>query len=248
MNTLLTRLLSYLNGAILEDTNYRFCLFVIEHYISFSTLSIEQMANESGLTIENILHTCYALGFKDFNAFQQKLLQDHMLRLDQIGSRMLDTDITQNLPEVLLYDETKLLIDTICHLIFKSRRVILMGSIYAVSLAIEMQTDFITLGKTVIQYHHYDQPLSISSHDVILFISATGHTIENFMRIKENTDFHQATSILLTQNPLYTTPEHRLCHHTLYLPGKFNSVLFYNQIMQIFNVIRITYYHKYYLK
>ena len=133
------------------------------------------MANESGLTIENILHTCYALGFKDFNAFQQKLLQDHMLRLDQIGSRMLDTDITQNLPEVLLYDETKLLIDTICHLIFKSRRVILMGSIYAVSLAIEMQTDFITLGKTVIQYHHYDQPLSISSHDVILFISATGH-------------------------------------------------------------------------
>ena len=43
--------------------------------------------------------------------------------------------------------------------IHDSKRVILVGALYPMSIAVEFQTDMISFGKTVLQYHTYDKDM-----------------------------------------------------------------------------------------
>ena len=48
-------------------------------------------------------------------------------------------------------------IEEVCTKIHDSKRVILVGALYPMSIAVEFQTDMISFGKTVLQYHTYDK-------------------------------------------------------------------------------------------
>ena len=99
------------------------------------------------------------LGFNDYESFKAKLVRDHMIRLDQIRARMLGVSSEKliNEMEKSCTNETmKEYISIICEAIFKAKRVILVGALFPMSIAVEFQTDLVTFGKPVIQYHNFD--------------------------------------------------------------------------------------------
>ena len=71
--------------------------------------------------------------------------------------------------------------------------------------------------------------------------------MKGFLRERNNLNPEAATSLLITQNPVYTREEHRISSFVLRLPGRYDGLDFNYQLMQIFDLLRIQYYQKYYL-
>ena len=49
------------------------------------------------------------------------------------------------------------------------------------SIAVEFQTDLISFGKTVLQYHTYDKDMIFNENDYVIFTSSSGRSLEGFM-------------------------------------------------------------------
>ena len=98
------------------------------------------------------------------------------------------------------------------------------------SIAVEFQTDLISFGKTVLQYHTYDKDMIFNENDYVIFTSSSGRSLEGFMYTRTNLSLQNTTSLLITQNPTY---------------ARFDGINFNYQIMTIFDLIRVMYYQKY---
>lgn len=250
MNILLSRILTYLNGTLFIDYRYRFCQFVVYHYLEFEDYTFEEVIEKSGLTKEEILSFIALLGFSTFEDFKQNLVKNHYVRLDQIRARMLDVnsdDIIRNMEKNGTDEQMKAYISTICEAIDQADRVVIIGALYPLCISVEFQTDLITFGKPIIQYHSFDKSLQLTDKDVVIFISATGRSMNDFIRIRQEVHVEKATSILITQNKTYTLPEYKISDYVLQVPGKFDGINFNHQILTIFDLLRVHYYQQYYL-
>ncbi|RHM61702.1 MurR/RpiR family transcriptional regulator [Coprobacillus sp. AF33-1AC] len=243
-DVLLARILKYLNGTLFLDDGYRFCVFFIKNYVGFYKLTLSQVSEQSGISEEAILEFLIHLGFYRFDDFQTRLYQDVILRMDQIRARMIGIDLQELVDRVHLENDGILdMIKGICHDIHQSKRVILVGALYPMSISVELQTDLITFGKEVIQYHSYDNELTFEEGDYVIFISATGRAMENFLYQKQHLSLDNPQSLLITQNQTYE--KRMITKKTLRVPGKFDSINFNYQIMTIFDLIRVIYYQTY---
>lgn len=250
MNILLSRILTYLNGTLFIDYRYEFCRFVIANYLCFEDYTFEDVIEKSGLTREEILSFIALLGFDSFETFKKQLVMNHYVRLDQIRARMLDVnsdDIIAKMEKSGTDEEMREYVSIICEAIDKADRVFIIGALYPLCLSVEFQTDLISFGKTVIQYHSFDHSIKMTDRDVVIFISATGRSMNDFMRIRQEVHMENATTILITQNRTYTLPEHRISDYVLRVPGKFDGLNFNHQILTIFDLLRVHYYQQYYL-
>ena len=221
MNLLLSRILTYLNGTLLYDSHYQFCKFIIYNYLELEDLSFNEVSLKSGISKKDILDFCILLGFNDYESFKAKLVRDHMIRLDQIRARMLGVSSEKliNEMEKSCTNETmKEYISIICEAIFKAKRVILVGALFPMSIAVEFQTDLVTFGKPVIQYHNFDKDINLDENDVTIFISATGRSMNSFIQIKKELGVDKATSILITQNKTYVFGEHKIADYVIHVP------------------------------
>lgn len=250
MNILLSRILTYLNGTLFIDYRYKFCQFVVYHYLEFEDYTFDDVIEKSGLTEEEILSFIALLGFSTFEDFAKTLVRDHYVRLDQIRARMLDVNsdaIIAGMEKSGSDDEMREYVSTICEAIDKANRIVIIGALYPLCLSVEFQTDLITFGKTIIQYHSFDKSIALTDKDVVIFISATGRSMNSFIKIKQEVGVDKATSILITQNKTYLQPEYRISDYVLQVPGKFDGLNFNHQILTIFDLLRVHYYQQYYL-
>ena len=222
MNILLSRILKYLNGTLFLDDAYRFCVFFILHYQDFDSYTIEDIAGELQTTPESILNFLKYLGF------------DNYIHVSSYVERIK----VSNDNEAFLKK-----IEEVCTKIHDSKRVILVGALYPMSIAVEFQTDMISFGKTVLQYHTYDKDMIFNENDYVIFISSSGRSLEGFMYTRTNLSLQNTTSLLVTQNPTYARK--KLTTDTIQVPGRFDGINFNYQIMTIFDLIRVMYYQKY---
>ncbi len=245
MNLLLSRILTYLNGTLLYDSHYQFCKFIIYNYLELEDLSFDEVSLKSGISKKDILNFCILLGFNDYENFKAKLVRDHMIRARMLG---VSSEKLINEMEKSCTNETmKEYISIICEAIFKAKRVILVGALFPMSIAVEFQTDLVTFGKPVIQYHNFDKDINLDENDVTIFISATGRSMNSFIQIKKELGVDKATSILVTQNKTYVFGEHKIADYVIHVPGKFDGINFNYQIMTICDLLRVHYYQQYYL-
>lgn len=250
MNLLLSKILTYLNGALVYDSHYRFCKFIIEHYLELEDLTFMEVCQESMLSQEEVLAFCNIMGFKDYKSFKARIIRDHMIRLDQVRARMLGINSEKLIDEMEKIYPNKIIndcISNICEAMFKAKRIILVGALYPMSIAVEFQTDLVTFGKPVFQYHDFDQDIKFAENDVIIFVSATGRAMNSLNDIKKELEMDLATTILITQNMIYATPRYRESDYVIQIPGKFDGINFNYQIMKIFDIFRVHYYQQYYL-
>ena len=66
--------------------------------------------------------------------------------------------------------------------------------------------------------------------------------MKGFLNSRGDLSPERATSLLITQNPIYMRPEHKISDYILRMPGRYDGVNFNYQLMQIFDLIRIQYY------
>lgn len=250
MDIVISRILKYLNGCLDNDHMYQIGLFIVRHYVDMEDYSLERLMKEGQFSEAEVLDFCVHLGFHTYEDFQEQLLADYMLRISQIRARMLGTSAEQMLEQLdISYscDELVQTLETICEYIFKHRRVIIIGALYPMSIAVDFQTDFITFGKEVIEFHHFDKDFRFQEEDLVMFISATGRTLDAY--IKENKDLNicDANIVLMTQNVKYRNFENICADYVIQVPGKFDGIQFNYQIMLLFDILRIYYYQKYYI-
>ena len=250
MDIVISRILKYLNGCLDNDQMYQIGLFIVRHYVDMEDYSLERLMKEGQFSEAEVLDFCVHLGFHTYEDFQEQLLADYMLRISQIRARMLGTSAEQMLEQLdISYSRDELVqtLETICEYIFKHRRVIIIGALYPMSIAVDFQTDFITFGKEVIEFHHFDKDFRFQEEDLVMFISATGRTLDAY--IKENKDLNicDANIVLMTQNVKYRNFENICADYVIQVPGKFDGIQFNYQIMLLFDILRIYYYQKYYI-
>ena len=250
MDIVISRILKYLNGCLDNDHMYQIGLFIVRHYVDMEDYSLERLMKEGQFSEAEVLDFCVHLGFHTYEDFQEQLLADYMLRVSQIRARMLGTSAEQMLEQLdISYSRDELVqtLETICEYIFKHRRVIIIGALYPMSIAVDFQTDFITFGKEVIEFHHFDKDFRFQEEDLVMFISATGRTLDAY--IKENKDLNicDANIVLMTQNVKYRNFENICADYVIQVPGKFDGIQFNYQIMLLFDILRIYYYQKYYI-
>ncbi len=251
MDVLLARILKYLNGALFYDDYYKFCTYLVDHYLEMETMTKDRILAEAGISEENMDDFVSRLGcsFK-WEDFHTTFMQHHYTRLDQIRGRMLglrSSDLVKNMEKDVSDEEMLAELSMLCQQIEKHKRIILIGALYPMSIAVEFQTDLITFGKNVIQFHNYDPTLKFTEEDMLIFISATGRAMQGFLNFRGDLNPEKADSLLITQNPVYTRQEHKISDYVLRLPGRYDGVNFNYQLMQVFDLLRIQYYQQYYL-
>ena len=251
MDVLLARILKYLNGALFYDDSYKFCTYIVDHYLEMESMTKERLLSETGIDEKNLDDFVRRLGCDfDWDNFHRTFVQHHLTRLDQIRGRMVGlraADLVKDMKKDMTDEEMLNYISVICEEIEFHKRIVIVGALYPMSIAVEFQTDLITFGKNVIQFHNYDPTMMFTEDDMLIFISATGRAMKGFLQNRGNLNPDAATSLLITQNPVYTRPEHRISTFVLRLPGRYDGLDFNHQLLQIFDLIRIQYYQKYYL-
>lgn len=250
MNVLLSRILKYLNGALFYDDYYRFCAYVVDHYLEMEDMTKERILKETGIQEQSLDDFVHRLVCADWETFHRAFVQHHLVRLDQIHGRMLGLkpmDLICKMEKELSDQEMLDYISMICAQINRHKRIVLIGALYPMSIAVEFQTDLITFGKNIVQFHSFDPNMQFSKEDLLIFISATGRAMKGFLTSRSDLHPETADSLLITQNPIYNMEEHRISTHVLKIPGKYDGLNFNYQLMQIFDLLRIRYYHQYYL-
>lgn len=249
MEMTVSKILRYLNGSLEYNDMYKIGSYVISHYQKIVDCDFEQLIKESCFSSESVLDFCRHLGKESFDAFKEQMIADHQMRLDQINARMIHMDTAPFLAHLeTTYSQEELvhLIDTITDLIAAKKRVIIVGSLYPSSLAVDFQTDLITLGKEVIVYPTFDDRFMFYEDDLVIFLTATGRTLENFVRQKRDKNICSADIVLITQNIRYRGYDHVCADYVLHVLGKFDGIQFNYQLMMILDLLRIRYYQKYY--
>ena len=233
------------------DDYYKFCTYVVDHYLEMEDMTLERILSETDITREHILDFITRLGFAgDWDAFHTKFVQNHYTRLDQIRGRMIglnSRDLVKTMEKDISDDEMLDYISEICEQIDQHKRTVLIGALYPMSIAVEFQTDLITFGCNIVQYHSFDPNMKFTEDDLVIFISATGRAIRGFMNSYSNRNLSNATCLLITQNPIYTMEEHKISDYVLKVPGRYDGLDFNYQLMHIFDLLRIHFYQKYYL-
>lgn len=250
MDIVLSRILKYLNGCLDDDHMYKIGLFVVHHYVEMEDYSLQRVMQEGHFQEAEILDFCKHLGFDTYQEFQDELIADYMLRVSQIRARMLGVSATQLIEQLdasYAKEEFVRELEAICQLIFKNKRVILIGALYPTSIAVEFQTDFITFGKEVIQYHHFVKDFQFHKDDVVIFMSATGRTLHDYLKESASQNIQEAQIVLMTQNVKYTKKNDLGADYVIQVPGRFDGIQFNYQMMMIFDILRIYYYTKYYI-
>ena len=184
----------------------------------------------------------FILHYQDFDSYTIEDIAGEL----QIQERMKNIHVSSYVERIKVSNDNEAFlkkIEEVCTKIHDSKRVILVGALYPMSIAVEFQTDMISFGKTVLQYHTYDKDMIFNENDYVIFISSSGRSLEGFMYTRTNLSLQNTTSLLVTQNPTYARK--KLTTDTIQVPGRFDGINFNYQIMTIFDLIRVMYYQKY---
>lgn len=250
MDIVLSRILRFLNGALVIDDMYRVGAFIVQHYNKMKCYSEEDICIEGAFKKEDVERFYHLLGFKEYQDFQNQLVADLELRNNEIQLRMIGLQLVDYFKDLKIKEnEAQFLqkIDDIVYDIYKANRIVIVGSHFPSCLAVDFQTDMINLGKNVIECHHCDKDFEFYEDDVVFFLTQTGRTMKRADRSLIDDYIKRAQIVIITQNPKITSYENIPAKHVLQVLGKYDGIQFNYQLMRIFDLLRIRYYFKYYI-
>jgi len=251
MEILLSRILKFMNGAIQYNYMYVLARFIVAHYLEMGDYTIERMVEESGFSEAEILDFIGHFGFHNFEDFQVRLQLDYDTRLSQISLRMLNVTPEEFMVHLKVSESKEEMLDHVrdlCEMMFKARRIIIIGSAYPTAIAVDYQTDLITFGKEVITYHHFDTTFKFYEDDLVIVISATGRTLQygdNLSALVAQ-GLCDSEILLITQNRNLSKLHNICADEVIQVMGKYDGMMFNHQLMMIFDLFRIVYFKQYY--
>lgn len=69
MGSIADKLLSYVNTALVHDTNYQIAASMLNHYDKLEKMTLSEMAELCFVSKSAITRYCHFLGFNDFSEF-----------------------------------------------------------------------------------------------------------------------------------------------------------------------------------
>lgn len=248
MEILLSRILKFLNGCLRDDHMYRIASFIVTHYQNMNEYTLKSFCEEGDFSSADVLDFCCRLGFHNFKDFRAQLKEDYDLRVSQIGLRLINVSAEDYLDDLKLADPDSFMndINLLCEKMFAAKRVIIIGAYFPGSLSVDFQTDMISFGKEVIQFHHFDRHFRFTEDDVVILMTATGRTLSQCARDLCDRDFPKAYIALITQNIRYRTYQDVNADMVFHVQGRYDGLQFNHQLLDIFDVLRIFYFQKYY--
>ena len=249
MEVMLSRILKYLNGCLDDNHLYKIGNFIVKNLTEMDHYTQAKMVEEGQFTKAELLDFCSHFGYHSFKDFQNRLLTDDEMRLEQIHARMLNMDISVFIDHLDIEgnkEDILPMIDELCDLIFKKKRIFICGGLYPLSLSVDFQTDLITLGKEVNDYHHLDKNIKFNENDMVIFMTATGRMYESYIKEMQCQHICEADLVLITQNIKYRDYEDVLADYYIHVLSKYDGIQFNYQLMMIFDLLRIRYYQKFY--
>ena len=75
MGSIADKLLSYVNTALVHDTNYQIAASMLNHYDKLEKMTLSEMAELCFVSKSAITRYCHFLGFNDFSEFRDALEQ-----------------------------------------------------------------------------------------------------------------------------------------------------------------------------
>ncbi len=249
MEIVIARILKYLNGCLINDHMYKIGNFIVKHYTEICKYDLSKFLNEANCSLEEFEDFCLRLGYSSYEELQSKLLSDHQIRMEKIHERMVGMDVFKFIEHLNIKSSKEdfiNLIDELCDVINNSQRIIIIGALYSSSLAVDFQTDMITLKKESIEYHRFDKNFRFREDDFVIFMTATGRTMERYIKDMKNQGICEANIVLVTQNVKYVNFENVCPDYVVHVLGKFSGLEFSYQAMMVLDLIRIRYYQKLY--
>lgn len=249
MQMTIKKIIKFLNGSLEYNIDYQIGRYLMKNYQIIPEYTLETLGEMSTFGSEHVLNFIKKLGFKDYNAFQNRVIADQQMHIDALQARMIHIDkdvFYRQLDTTYTKEELQQLIEKIADLVHEKERIILIGSLSPSSVAVDFQIDMISLGKEVIEYPLYDENFVFNQNDLVIFLTATGRTIENFVAQKRDKGLEDATILLVTQNIRYRNFGSVCANYVIHVLGRFDGLQFNYQLMSILDLVRISYYEKYY--
>lgn len=187
MNTLIGRLIIYVNSCIKKDVNYDIAKYLIEHHTECEDISLKQLCEECYVSRASIIRFCEMFGFPSWKALQQFLVSTKKIKEKQMQDRYKKLDVHDlygNL-EHLIGDDARIIdrikedVKIVINALTTCDKVYLFGAIYPLSIATAFQIDMVASGKVV--YSDFQSESSdiesMSENDLAIILTASGRYI-----------------------------------------------------------------------
>ena len=182
MNTLLSRLIVYINSCVKKDVIYEIARYIIKNYSYCQNITLKDIMDECYVSRASVTRFCEYFGFHSWNNFQSFLVKTKKVKEQQIESRFSNIDI-ESIYDHLCYiakndslefkNNLKKEINALVEIINQSSRIYLFGAVYPLSLAVDFQINMISIGKTV--YSDYLEPMN--EDDLAIILTASGRYV-----------------------------------------------------------------------
>lgn len=188
MNTLIDRLIIYVNTCLKKDVNYDIARYIIEHYLDFEQMSLKKLCEECYVSRASIIRFCDLFGFPSWKSFHQFLLRTKKIKESQMEDRFHKLDIeklyltlgyiSSNTDERYikkLKEDVQMVVDALK----QGTKIYMFGAIYPLSIATAFQIDMIASGKVVYSdFQSEDNEIeAMNADDLAIILTSTGRYI-----------------------------------------------------------------------
>lgn len=256
MNTLLSRLIVYINSCVKKDVIYEIARYIIKNYSYCQNITLKDIMDECYVSRASVTRFCEYFGFHSWNNFQSFLVKTKKVKEQQIESRFSNIDM-ESIYDHLCYiakndslefkNNLKKEINALVEIINQSSRIYLFGAVYPLSLAVDFQINMISIGKTVYSDFQsesdYLEPMN--EDDLAIILTASGRYVGEY-KSKFNLICNNAgKKAVISCSNRYSSLQY--INHYLYIPttNKNSFVDFDYYTILILDLIYIEYNLKY---
>lgn len=262
MGSIADKLLSYVNTALVHDTNYQIAVSMLKHYDKLGKMSLSEMAELCFVSKSAITRYCHFLGFNDFNEFREALSQKFDMGEDytkkfqkQINENSENAikcyceDIHSNIEKALGVQNQEKIPEIIKNL-HGARRIVFLSHHFLCDIGHYFQSKMMMMGKYVEQFVDYDMQLesvyTLGKEDLVIVCSIGGSYPARYNSIWNAMKRSGCKQLIVTQNdgsPYWNNADYILkC-------GEFNR----NDVgkyaaLAIMDLLVISYYSNVYIK
>lgn len=176
--------LSTLASEKKDSTNSQIASYLLNHLEEIKDIGIQDMAKECHVAMSSISRFCKEIGLHDFNELRELLVSTNMNfeqnSLSSSGGERLKAyslKVKESI-EMVEYSIDIKQIDLLCQEIKRYEKVAAFGLLKAGTIAFNLQTDLLMLGKQIYSNISYKQQLqyilSSTKEDLIIIFSYTG--------------------------------------------------------------------------
>lgn len=221
MKSLFYRLITLLDYANENDTNYNIALYMATHFREISVMGISELAKACYVSPATISRFCRTLGYDSFATLKLEceVFQKNMTRSNNLASvdmiDMLNNPVraSQEYTHQLALQMDNMsqhldwkMIDDVLKLIHDTKNVYFFGTQFSHSASVHLQTDLMMLEKFTLAYGNWEQQLEASrkmgEDDLAIIISVNGNYVSSGSQVIRNLKKRGSKIVLITQNSL----------------------------------------------